>query len=183
MWEKLKEGPARKHEITGERKEGIARFARGSRGRGGERGERGERARTSVHVVARGEAWFVGGPCTPDRCNPLGTHCSAKPYSFLSAVRHPTLFLALPLFHRAFTPAYGAAARVSRRVLPRACASCTLGTGAPIRYAFSAGRDRQSRCSMGKLLRSLSKKFGAKDPWGSDVSLYFGDNLRDWMSL
>jgi len=54
--------------------------------------ERGERARrASVHVVARGEAWFVGGPCTPDRCNPLGTRCSAEPYSFLSTVRHPTL--------------------------------------------------------------------------------------------
>jgi len=78
------------------------------RKRRNEENERGERARTSVHVVARGEAWFVGGPCTPDRCNPLGTRCSAKPYSFLSAVRYPTL----PLYLRAFTPAYGAAARV-----------------------------------------------------------------------
>jgi len=68
----------------------------------GERARRVRRARTSVHVVARGEAWFVGGPCTPDRCNPLGTRCSAEPYSFLSAP-YATLLCSLPLYLRAFT--------------------------------------------------------------------------------
>lgn len=94
---------------------GNARFTRGTREHGGS--ERSEwRTRTSVHVVARGEAWFVGGLCTPDCCNPLGIRCSAKPYSFLLAVRYPTLLLCLSISARSPLPT----------ALPRALTAAVL---------------------------------------------------------
>lgn len=135
-----------------------------------EESERGERARTSVHVVARGEAWFVGGPCSPDRCNPLGTRCSAKPYSFLSAVRHPTLLSASlsPRVHPCLRRCR-ACSRHRHRLLPCAHALCIF------KILRSVMPSVGTRIAREKNIWNL--KFEVKDPWGS--YLYFWNNLRD----
>jgi len=82
--------------------------------------------RASVHVVARGEAWFVGGPCTPDRCNPLGTRCSSPTLFPRPSATLLCCLSALP--SRVYSAHSAARARfLPPRVLPRArappCAS------------------------------------------------------------
>lgn len=97
---------------------------RGSSGERGERASERERACTWWHVERRG-SWE--GPA----------HQTAAIHLAHTVLLSPTLFSrpfatllcsSLPLCRRAFTPAYSATARISRRVLPRACASCILGT-------------------------------------------------------
>lgn len=131
-----------------------------------EESERSERARTSVHVVARGEAWFVGGPCTPDRCNPLGTRCSAKPYSFLSAVRHPTSALCLSTSARSPLPTALPRALVAVRVFFRVYVHLDARLRSVMRVHW---RDRESRCS---------KKFRAKDPCLLSLFIFLGQFAR-----
>lgn len=132
----LKEGPARKHEAMGKRKEGArdsreeaADAAENEKNEESEASEASERASeckracTWWHVERRG-SWE--GPAHQTAAIhlahtvPLSPTLFSRPFATL-------LCSPLPLCRRAFTPAYGAAARVSRRVLPRVCASCILG--------------------------------------------------------
>lgn len=132
-----------------------------------------ERARTSVHVVARGEAWFVGGLCTPDRCNPLGTRCSAKPYSFLSAA-FAILLCSLPLYLRAFTPAYGALRRACQSPSSSACTCIVhLRRGVPgplhVPLARDVGRDDIWNTSSSVFISTFEITCKAKLIWAYDT--------------
>jgi len=151
------------------------------------RAERRERLfkRASVHVVARGEAWFVGGPCTPDRCNPLGTRCSS-----------PTLFprpSATLLCCRSAVPSrvYSAHSAARARFLPpsarsSACTCTAMCLRCKARSVMRIrGRDSSLAVAWASRLRERwvrfgIRKFGNRGLW--TIKLDCGGALR-YLSL